>query len=92
MPVNAEAVLTALYGDWRTPDPDFDTVIGAKNLRDFSPLTHCYALLRILSRWQQGHLAKARALLLHTLKYVPDDVLLGRVQAHLQVSHMKSLP
>ena len=92
MPVNAEAVLTALYGDWRTPDPDFDTVIGAKNLRDFSPLTHCYALLRILGRWQQGHLAKARALLLHTLKYVPDDVLLGRVQAHLQVSHMKSLP
>ena len=86
MPVNADAWLQALYGNWRQPDPDFDTVIAAHNLRDFSPLTHSYALLRIITRWQQGQTAKLRSLLKHTLKYLPRDDLLLRLQQHAEHS------
>lgn len=41
-----EQFLKAVYGDWQTPAPMFDTVICAKNLRDFSLLTQCYVLSR----------------------------------------------
>lgn len=83
MPVNADAWLQALYGNWREPDPDFDTVIAAHNLRDFSPLTHCYALLRIATRWQQGQRTKVLSLLRHTRKHLPDDELLLRLEQHV---------
>ena len=39
---DAQAWVAALYGpDWRTPDPDFDAVIAAYNLRGFALLTQC---------------------------------------------------
>ncbi|SIR06902.1 tetratricopeptide repeat protein, partial [Aquipseudomonas alcaligenes] len=43
-----EVWLESLYGShWRLPDPGFDSSISAHNLRGFSELTQCYALLRI---------------------------------------------
>lgn len=74
-----EAWLAALYGpDWRIPDPDFDTVIAANNLRGFSLLTQCYAFSRIYERWLQGRLGKALSLVRHSLRHLPDDDLLQR--------------
>ena len=86
-----EAWLAALYGpDWRTPDPDFDSTVAAHNLRSFSLLTQCYAFSRIYQKWLQGQLPKALALTRHSLRHLPDDALLLRVQRCLvqqQVSH-----
>ena len=84
-----EAWLAALYGpDWRTPDPDFDTVVAAYNLRSFSLLTQCYAFSRIYQKWLQGQLPKALALTRHSLRHLPDDALLLRVQQCLAQQHM----
>lgn len=80
-----EAWLAALYGpDWRTPDPEFDTVIAAHNLRGFSVLTQCYAFSRIYHAWLQGRLQKAAALTRQSLRHLPDDALLLRVQQRLE--------
>ncbi|SFC17902.1 LicD family protein [Polaromonas sp. OV174] len=79
-----EAWLAALYGpDWRTPDPDFDTVIAAHNLRGFAVLTQCYAFSRIYEAWLQGRLQKAAALTSQSLRHLPDDALLLQVQQQL---------
>lgn len=79
-----EAILVPLYGDhWRVPDPDFDTVIGAHNLRSGSLLTECYALARILNTWIMGQHKKARSLLGHALRHLPDDPLLHQTAAML---------
>jgi len=84
MHAQPENILVPLYGDWRTPDPDFDTVIAAKNLRGFSLLTECYALSRILDRWRSGLHAKAFASVRATLHHKPSDPLLLHVADHLQ--------
>lgn len=79
-----ESWLKALYGDdWRIPDPDFDTVIAAKNLRGFSLLTQCYAFSRIYYHWQRGALKKSLAITRHTLERSADDMLLQQVEQHL---------
>lgn len=75
--------LTAMYGDWRTPDPDFDTTIAAHNLRGFSLLTQFFAFFRIYERWQSGALTRALANTGHSLRHLPDDDLLRQVSAHL---------
>lgn len=78
--------LQALYNDWRTPDPDFDTTISAYNQRGFSLLTQCFALLRIFYHWHRGDLKKALATTRHSLRQLPDDTLLQQVHLHLQAA------
>lgn len=78
--------LEALYGDWRTPDPDFDTVIAARNQRGFALLTQCYALYRINQRWESGQVRKALALTRHFLRNLPEDALLQQAAVHLDTA------
>ena len=80
---DADTWLTAVYGDWRTPDAQFDTVIAARNLCGFALLTECYAVSRIYSHIESGHLHKARALAGHALVHRPDDSLLLQARAAL---------
>ncbi|WP_423821810.1 tetratricopeptide repeat protein [Salinisphaera sp. SPP-AMP-43] len=80
---NPEAWLESIYGDWRTPDPDFDTVIAAKNLYSFSLLTQTYAFARIYSKWQNGQIRKALALARHTQRHLSGDRLLSDIEAYL---------
>lgn len=80
------AWLDALYGDWRTPDPDFDTVIAAYNLRGFTLLTQCYAFARIDEHWRRGALKKALSLTRHSLRHLPEDTLLRQVATHLEAA------
>ena len=75
--------LATIYGDWRTPDPDYDTVIAAKNLRGFALLTQCYAFSRIFENWNKGSLKKALSTTRHSLRHLPDDSLLLQVEQHL---------
>ncbi|MDC8757876.1 hypothetical protein [Janthinobacterium fluminis] len=84
--------LEALYGaQWRTPDPSFDTIIGAHNLIGFSPLTQWYAYARISNAWLNGHWEKALRLAQLVLqRHTPDDALLRAVAATLQ-GHLAQL-
>jgi tetratricopeptide (TPR) repeat protein len=75
--------LSALYGDWRTPDPNFDAVISAYNLRGFSLLTESFALLRINQALVAGKLQKALSLVQQTRRHLPADKLLERVDTHV---------
>lgn len=80
-----DAWLTALYGDWRTPDPGFETVISARNLRGFALLTQCYAYSRIGQRWLGGSPARAASLVRQVIaRHAPDDPLLARALAVLE--------
>jgi Flp pilus assembly protein TadD len=81
-----EILLEILYGHWRTPDHDFDTVIAAHNLRGFALLTQCYAFDRINDRWRDGRLRKALSLTRHSLRHLPQDVLLQQVALHLEAA------
>lgn len=58
-PANADEILTAIYDDWRTPDPDFDTVVMAHHLVGFTPMVASYALQRLLIALMEEHRAKA---------------------------------
>lgn len=89
---DADAWLAALYGDdWRTPDPDFDTVVAAYNLRGFAVLTQCYAFSGIYNAWIQGQLQKAAALTRHSLRHLSDDVLLLQVQQQLAAQQARAV-
>lgn len=79
-----EAWLETLYGDWKTPDPYFDTIIAAKNQVGFSLMTQCYALSRIYQHRQSGRVRKALATAEHTLRHLPGDELIERAVAQLK--------
>lgn len=80
-----EVWLASLYGEhWRQPDPGFDSSICAHNLRGFSELTQCYALLRIADAWHIGQLDKALRATRASLAQHPDNDLLKVVAKCLQ--------
>jgi|GEM_PF-310062 len=73
-PREPEKILTAFYGDWRTPNPNWDTVISARNLENFTLLVRCYAYHRLVQRWLLGDLAKAWCYAHQIALKDPDDV------------------
>lgn len=81
--VNPEHWLETIYGDWRTPDKNFDTMVAAKNIRAFSLLTRCFAYSRVSACWSEGRLIRARMLARHTLERDPGDHLMQKVVARL---------
>lgn len=71
--------LTTLYGEtWRIPDPHFDSVLAAKNLRGFSVMTKCYGFMRIAQYIREGKPEKALATARHCLRHLPEDALLQK--------------
>ncbi|NIB42087.1 hypothetical protein HBA55_20950 [Pseudomaricurvus alkylphenolicus] len=76
--------LEAMYGDWRTPDPEFDTVVTARNLRGFSPLTQYYTLMKIIKYWWDGRINKALSLCEVFLRHLPKDELLLQIRGTLR--------
>ncbi|MBL8500108.1 MAG: adenylyltransferase/cytidyltransferase family protein [Nitrosomonas sp.] len=74
-PRQPEKILTAFYGDWRTPNPNWDTVISARNLESFTLLVRCYAYHRLVERWLLGDLAKTWCYAHQIVLKDPDDVL-----------------
>lgn len=81
---NPEQFLEVLYGDWRTPDKNFDTMVRAKNLRSFSLLAKCFAYSRIFENWTKNNIPRALALTRATLERDPNDALLKRVLSRLE--------
>lgn len=84
--------LLPVYGEgWHIPDPDFDTVVAAHNLRGFSPLTQLYGFMKINKHLQQGQLRKAQAITSHCLRHLPADDLLQRTAMILSAALSPSL-
>ena len=83
--VNPEDWLTDLYGDWRIPDPEFDTVIFAANMKGFSLLTQCYAYNRLMWLWKKGYLSKALRIAVYMAGKETDDALMHTVINRLKV-------
>lgn len=74
-PRQPEKILRAFYGDWRTLNPDWDTVVSALNLENFTLLVRCYAYHRLIQHWLLGNLAKAWCYAHQIVLKDPDDVL-----------------
>lgn len=84
-PSQPEILLETLYGsNWQTPDPIFDTIVGAHNLREFSLLVRCYALQRIYRDWVLKRFDKAYSLVVHSLRHSPDNPLFQQIQQALE--------
>ena len=76
--------LSALYGEtWHAPDPHFDTIVCAHNLRHFSWLALCYGYARLYVHWQRGDSAKALSVVRALLKHVPQDSVLKHIEKKL---------
>lgn len=89
-PQPPEKILTAFYGDWRTPNPYWDTVISALNLEKFTLLVRCYAYHRLTQRWLSGDLIKAWSYAHQITLKDPDDVTVLRCRQWLEraLSHL----
>lgn len=74
-PRQPEILLTAFYGDWRTPNPNWDTVISALNLQKFTLLVRCYGYHRLIQQWLLGNLSKTWCYAHQIALRDPDDVL-----------------
>jgi len=83
-PQKPEIILSAFYGDWRTPNPHWDTVVSALNLENFNLLVRCYAYYRLTNRWLSGNLVKAWSYALQIGIKDPDDALALRSRQWLE--------
>lgn len=62
MPDDPGAVLTATYGDWRTPDGDFDTMVAAPNLTGYTDFLASVTAIRLVDCLLAGRIVAARRL------------------------------
>ncbi len=83
-PQQPEKILTSFYGDWRTPNPHWDTVISACNLEQYTLLVKCYAYYRLVKSWLSGDLTKAWSYTQQIGLKDPDDVLILRCRQWLE--------
>jgi cytidyltransferase-like protein len=83
-PQQPEKILTAFYGDWRTPNPFWDTVVSALNLEKYTLLVRCYAYYRLAQRWLSGDLTKAWSYAVQIGLKDPDDLLVLQCRQWLE--------
>jgi hypothetical protein len=72
-PQPADTLLTALYGDWHTPQPDWDSLVSCRALQETNLQWRCWSLKRLSDRWRSGDLARTRKLLAQVLARAPGD-------------------
>ena len=85
VPDDHDRYLTELYGDWRVPDPYFDSMVSARNLDPGSEIiSTCYAYIRIGTALQQQDAKRAAAYCTQVLERFPDDAIIPVVQDWLQ--------
>ncbi len=69
IPDQVETYLETLYGDWRTPDKNFDTVIAARNLSELTPFLLSLGFIKIADALHNDHYKKARS----TVEHLQDN-------------------
>ncbi|MCG2594713.1 hypothetical protein LZ009_18190 [Ramlibacter sp. XY19] len=62
-PETPALLLQALYGDWRTPRSEWDSLISNQSVQDLNLNWHCWALRSLCTSWLGGDLGKTRRLL-----------------------------
>ncbi len=67
-PDRAEAVLSATYGDWRKPDPHFDTVVSSPAILERTDYLRSIAALRLADALIAGR----RGIALHLARHLCD--------------------
>jgi hypothetical protein len=72
-PGDADAVLGGLYGDWRTPRPEWDSQVSNPSVRDLNLSWHCWAFKSLCSCWLTGDLAKTGRLMDQVGARIGDD-------------------
>lgn len=78
-PVDGDALLTEYFGDWRVPDPDFDSFIAAPAMVGFPDLVRALAYQRLAQALFTGRRPAARALAKQILAKDGSDALAGLV-------------
>jgi hypothetical protein len=73
VPDDTDTYLCDLYGDWRTPDPYFDTVLAARNLCGVTPFLQSLGFIKIADALLNGRLTQAKAVTqqLHDAGFYP---------------------
>ncbi|MDB5858442.1 MAG: cytidyltransferase [Ramlibacter sp.] len=74
----ADRLLAAVYGDWRTPRPEWDSLVSSCALREVNLNWHCWALQHLAQAWLSGDLARTRRLFDQVLARAGGD---ARLQA-----------
>ena len=68
-----DALLAALYGDWRTPQPDWDSLVSCRALQETNLQWRCWSYKRLSEQWRNGNLERTRGLLDQILARAPGD-------------------
>ena len=72
-PEPADTLLTALYGDWRTPQPEWDSLVSCRALQETNLQWRCWSLKRLCDQWRTGDLPRTRRLLDQILARAAGD-------------------
>jgi hypothetical protein len=62
-PQPADALLSAFYGDWRTPDSQWDSLVSNRALHEINLSWWCWSLQRLAQCWLTGDLPRTARLL-----------------------------
>lgn len=77
-PAPAARLLEAFYGEWRVPQPDWDSQVSNRALREVNLCWHCLARKALVHLWLSGDLARTRRLLDQVAERAGDDADLRR--------------
>jgi hypothetical protein len=72
-PEDPDRYLTELYGDWRTPDVNFDTVISGHHLVGYPDCVRSYAYNRLGNALMEGNLDRGLSYASQILQKDPLD-------------------
>lgn len=62
-PADPEALLTAVYGDWRTPQPEWNTHVSSHAVHELNLHWRCFALKNLATCWLTQDAPRTRRLL-----------------------------
>lgn len=72
-PAAPARLLEAFYGDWRTPQPGWDSLVSNPSVQELNLNWRCWSLQRLCDCWLEGDRAKTRALLAQILARAGED-------------------
>ncbi len=72
-PADADLLLRTLYGDWRTPQPEWDSLVSNRSLQAVNLHWHCFAMKNLAQVWLSGDLPRTGRLLDQILARVAGD-------------------
>lgn len=72
-PADAGALLATLYGDWRTPNREWDSLVSNRALQEVNLSWHCFALKSLVYVWLSGDLPRTGRLLDQILARAGED-------------------